>query len=89
MTQGRNPAEAARFFAMRAARGTPEGALAVLDRLGSAEMLREDDRIDDGQREPPPHPRRQTVTLLMNARSAGPSGTRPAGVNRVARSWAV
>ena len=46
-------AEAARFFAMRAARGTPEGALAVLDRLGSAEMLREDDRIDDGQGEPP------------------------------------
>jgi hypothetical protein len=39
-------AEAARFFAARGSRGSPERALAVLDRIGRAENLREDDRLD-------------------------------------------
>lgn len=39
-------AEAARFFAARGARGSREKALAVLGRIGRAENLAEDDRLD-------------------------------------------
>jgi hypothetical protein len=39
-------AEAARFFAARGARGSTERALAVLEKLGRPDNLRDDDRID-------------------------------------------
>lgn len=40
-------AEAARFFAARGSRGSPETALAILDRIGRPENLRDDDRADE------------------------------------------
>lgn len=39
-------AEVARFFAARGSRGSAGGALAVLQKLGRPENLRDDDRID-------------------------------------------
>lgn len=39
-------AEAARFFAARGSRGSPQRALAVLDQIGRPGELRDDDRIE-------------------------------------------
>jgi hypothetical protein len=39
-------AEAARFFAARGSRGSPESALAALKRIGRPEAIRDDDRLD-------------------------------------------
>lgn len=39
-------AEAARFFAARGSRGSPEKALAILDQIGRPENLRDGDRVE-------------------------------------------